>query len=139
MIGEVSPKEVVRRVVSAWNTGDPAFVHRYYADDFAFESSTGEVTDRAGYRDVVTGVQDAFDDLEVETQYLVAEKDRVIARVVLSGIHAGEFRGVAATGETVEFDSAFCYRVADGEIVHEEHLTDNLGLLEQLGAAPDDS
>lgn len=129
-----SPTEVVRRVVGAWNTGDPSFVRQYYDEAFRFRSSTGETTDRDGFREVVQGVFDAFDDLLVETHYLVAEGDRVVAKVTVSGVHDGEFRGIPATGEPVSFDSVFLYRIEDGAVVEEEHRTDNLGLLEQLGA-----
>lgn len=133
-MNEPSPKEVVRRVVGAWNTGDPSFVGRYYDQAFRFRSSTGETTDREGFREVVEGVFEAFDDLLVETNYLVAEGDRVVAKVTVSGVHDGEFRGIPPTGESVSFDSVFLYRIEDGAVVEEEHRTDNLGLLEQLDA-----
>jgi len=133
-MNEPSPKEVVRRIAGAWNTGDPSFVRRYYDQSFRFRSSTGETTDRDGFREVVEGVFEAFADLLVETDYLVAEGDRVVAKVTVSGVHDGEFRGIPPTGERVSFDSVFLYRIEDGVVVEEEHRTDNLGLLEQIDA-----
>jgi predicted ester cyclase len=41
----------------------------------------------------------AFLDLRVDVQDLLAEGDRVAARVVFRGTHSGDFQGMAATGD----------------------------------------
>jgi steroid delta-isomerase-like uncharacterized protein len=79
----------------------------------------------------------AFPDLQVSVEDLVAEGDRVVARVNVSGTHQGEFMGrVPATGRRVSFGGVDVFEIQDGKIRSRWNYRDILGLLQQLGAAP---
>ena len=92
--------------------------------------------DREGHKGMVAGLRAAFPDWEETVEELVAEGDRVVARVVGRGTQRGEFMGVPATGRKVEVVSVNIDRIVDGRIAERWLLPDTLGLLQQLGAIP---
>ena len=51
----------------------------------------------------------------------------------LSGTHAGEFFGVAATGRHIEVQIVMILTIADGLIVEERRIYDFTGFLVQVG------
>jgi steroid delta-isomerase-like uncharacterized protein len=65
---------------------------------------------------------------------VIAEGDKVVARISAHGTHRGEFRGIPPTGTPVTASGAIIYRLADGKIVEHWNFLDSLGLLQQLGA-----
>jgi steroid delta-isomerase-like uncharacterized protein len=67
----------------------------------------------------------AFPDLNVTVEEVVAEGDRVAARVTMRGTHRGEFQGIAPTGKRVEVRAMDMFRISDGKIVeHWGHADD---------------
>jgi steroid delta-isomerase-like uncharacterized protein len=72
-------------------------------------------------------------DFRTEIQDLVAEGDKVVARVLMTGTHTGDFYGIPATGKRVEFTGMYIARIADGKIVEHWGEEDAYGLLLQLG------
>ncbi len=53
------------------------------------------------------------------------------------GTHDGDFNGVAPTGKKIEVRGLQIGRFEDGVIVERLGSSDELGILKQLGAAPD--
>jgi predicted ester cyclase len=54
--------------------------------------------------------------------------------VVLTGTHRGELGGIPASGKSVEFDCTDIIRVEDGKVAEHWGTTDNLSLMQQIGA-----
>jgi predicted ester cyclase len=55
--------------------------------------------------------------VRVTVEDIIAEGDRVAARVTMRGTHLGEFDGIAPTGKRVEVRAIDIYRITDGKIV----------------------
>ncbi|MBI3150933.1 MAG: ester cyclase [Chloroflexi bacterium] len=72
-------------------------------------------------------------DFRTEIQDLVAEGDKVVARVIMTGTHTGDFYGIPATGMRVEFSGIYIARIVDGKIVEHWGEEDGISLLQQLG------
>ena len=72
-------------------------------------------------------------DFRTEIQDLIAEDDKVVARVIMTGTHTGNFYGIPATGKRVEFSGIFIARIVDGKIVEHWGEEDSFSLLKQLG------
>ena len=72
-------------------------------------------------------------DFHTEIQDLFAEGDKVVARVLMTGTHTGNFYGIPATGKRVEFTGMFIARIENGRIVEHWGEEDSLSLLKQLG------
>jgi len=78
----------------------------------------------------------AFPDLEVRIEELIAESDRVVERLMLGGTHEGMFMGVAPTGKRVTWSFINIYRIADGKVAEVWSEGDHLGLMQQIGLIP---
>jgi steroid delta-isomerase-like uncharacterized protein len=75
-------------------------------------------------------------DFHTEIDELIAEGDKVVARVTMTGTHTGDFWGIPATGRRVQFTGMYMVRIANGKIVEHWGEEDGVGLLQQLGAMP---
>jgi predicted ester cyclase len=114
--------------------------HRLEVADELFApefGSPGTVTGPEAARAALRGLSSAFADLRFTIDDLVAEGDRVVARVTYTGIHRGTFLGVEPTGRPIKFTGVEMAIVRDGLIVREAwHVVDHLEILRQLGAEP---
>lgn len=75
----------------------------------------------------------AFPDVQITIEDLIAEGDKVVARLRASATNTGPFAGQPPTGKKVQIHSIRIYRIAGGRIVDTWAMQDRLGLLEQLG------
>jgi len=75
----------------------------------------------------------AFPDTQLTIDDLIAEGDKVVARLHATATNTGPFAGNPPTGNKVEIRSIRIYRIADNKIVETWAMQDRLGLMEQLG------
>jgi uncharacterized protein YhfF len=112
---------VIRLIDEVWNAGDLGLLAELWS---------GPSRDEArALHQILTG---AFPDLRTDIEDLIAEGDRVVARLSFRGTHQGEFRGIAPSGRQVHFTAIRIYRIADAAIVESWANQDALGLLGQL-------
>ncbi len=78
----------------------------------------------------------AFPDLQLTTEDMVAEGDRVAIRNTWCGTHQGAFQGLPPTGKHVTFSGSDFFRFAGGKIAEQWADLDALGLMQQLGSIP---
>lgn len=83
---------------------------------------------------MVTG---GFPDNHHAVEEMIAEGDKVVARVTLTGTHEGEFMGMPPTGRRIEVTEIHIYRLADGKAVEHRVGRDDMGAMRQLGVLPD--
>lgn len=119
------------------NGGQLDLIDKMVAEDFVdHEAPPGQeppVRGRDVTRTVVEGMREAFPDLEVEVQQVVAEGDLVTARTTWRGTHEGSFFGIDPSNESVEVESIDIVRVEDGVVTEHWGLMDNVALLSQIG------
>jgi steroid delta-isomerase-like uncharacterized protein len=107
------------------------------ASDFiAHDLPPGMPPGREGLKAFRRVVNKAFPDLKVEIVDLIAEGDRVAARLSLTGTHRGEFMGIAATNNQVKTQLFEIVRFSNGKIADRWVMRDRLDELQQLGALP---
>jgi steroid delta-isomerase-like uncharacterized protein len=78
----------------------------------------------------------AFPDLKAVLHDVIAEGDRVAARLEYSATHQGTFLGIPATGRPVNFQSIDIWRVADGLLAEHWDQLNMDDLFRQLGVDP---
>lgn len=74
--------------------------------------------------------------MQIEPEHMVGDDDHVCIAYTLSGTHKGDFHDLAPTGKRVEVRGVQIGRFEDGKIVERWGSTDELGIMQQLGAAP---
>jgi len=129
-------KDLIRRYYDEmWNPWNFAKAEEILAGDILFRGSLGtETKGRAQFCDYMRQVQRAFPDFHNTIEEIVAEDDRVVARLAYRGTHRGEIFGLAPTGKAIAYAGAAFFRIADGKVTEGWVLGDLLSLLRQLGA-----
>jgi len=64
---------------------------------------------------------------------LIAEGDKVVARITMTGTHTGDFWAMPATGNAVNFTGIHIVRIKDGKIAEHWGEEDGIALMQQLG------
>lgn len=131
MAGDAN-KDLVRRFYrEAIVERDSSACERLLSADFVHND---EPRGRVGQRQEVDYFLAAFPDLEHTIELIVAEDDLVAAHQRWRGTHGGEFLGVAASANRVEFTSTAILRVRDGLIAQAWDELDTGAILTQLRA-----
>jgi steroid delta-isomerase-like uncharacterized protein len=113
---------------------DPAVVDEFFAEDFVSHNNPpGFPPGREGVKQFFGTFRDAFPDVAVAIDELVADGDMVAVATTFTGTHEGELMGMAPTGRTVSVTGIDIVRIAGGRIVEHRGLTDIVGLMRQLG------
>ena len=115
-----------------WNERDYAAADRLYADTFSNPAAPG-VSGAAAKTMFIRPYHQAFPDLAVTIEDLVAA-DRVVAvRYVAAGTDLGGFRGKPPTGRRVTIWAVSFLHFNGDQVVSEWIGADYFGLFEQLG------
>ena len=118
-----------------WNKGNISMLDALI--DPAYINHSSSIPDTpagpAGLKPIVLAMRAAFPDLHYTIEDLVITANRIIARVIMSGTHTGDFFGIAATGRNVRVNQINIEYVTAGRIIEHWRLTDELLLIKQLG------
>ena len=131
-------KAILQRVYDIINSGDLSRAEEVVATDAVeHEEVPGLPPGTQGidvFRHFVTTFRAAFPDLRITAEDVIAEGDKVAARFTMRGTHRGEFMGIAPTGKSISVTGIDLIRFAGGKAVEHWGQTDDLALLQQLGA-----
>jgi predicted ester cyclase len=78
-----------------------------------------------------------FPDMAFTAEDMIAEGDKVAARVRVTGTHTGEFMGIPPTGRSIDIETIDIIEVGDGKAVAHWGVMDQAAMMQQLGLAPD--
>jgi steroid delta-isomerase-like uncharacterized protein len=128
-------KDLIRRMEDAiFNQRNLDAIDQFISPDYVLRTAPeGMAADRDAVRGSMAAYLAGFPDLRVEVEQLVAEGDRVVALLVYSGTHQGELFGIPATGRRIVVRQLAIYRIDGGQVVEEWEVSDQLGLMQQLG------
>ena len=132
-------KALVRRLVDeVFNQGDMAAADAVLAADFVEheELPPGTPPGREGPKALTQAIRGAFPDFHVTIEEMIAEGDKVFVRTTWTGTQEGEFMGIPAAGGRMNYSVWDVMRVADGRFVEHWGLSDNMTMMQQLGAMP---
>ena len=85
------------------------------------------------FRPFHTLFRDAFPNMMIVVEDMVAEGDKVAARCSVRAKHEGDFLGKAATASPVEFTGIAIVRIENGKIVEAWNNFDFMTLHKQVG------
>src|ERR1700748_1816501 len=103
--GAEANKELYRHYIEdTWNKKNPAAVDRYLTSDY-IEHNTNLPPGVDGRKRFMATVLAAFPDYHAEIQEVVAEGDRVVARVEFTGTNDGPYDGRPPTHNKLSFST----------------------------------
>ena len=128
-------------VMRAWdelfNQKKLTVVDELWSTDYIYHGPQGqEFRGLESLKQLISHYFEAFPDLHVEIQDLIAEGDKVVSRVVTRGTHKGELQGIAPTGNEVTTTIILVTRLVGGKFAEDWESRDDLGMLQQLGVIP---
>jgi steroid delta-isomerase-like uncharacterized protein len=131
-------KRLVREITDIiWNGRGVDRIPEFYAPDFVADYRPYAL--REGYegiRAMVEGAWIAFPDYHEKVHEFIAEGDRVVLHLTISGTQKGQWGPLPATGKRAEFDEIVILQIRDGKVLRQRGVVDNLSALRQLGVVP---
>ena len=127
-------KQIVRRFSDElWGQGNLAVADDVLAMDLKEHNPLpGQGAGREGHKQVVALFRSAFPDLQVTTEDVREEEDRVALRWKAEGTHHGDLMGLAPTGKRVTLTGIEILRVSGGKIVERWAEDNGQAVLAQL-------
>ncbi len=132
-------KAVVRRLLDeVWNKGNLSLVDELFTPNFEFHDASTPDLGRGpeSEKKRVTLYRNAFPDLRLTIEDMIAEGETVVTRWSCRGTHKGDLSGIAPTGKQITISGITVGRFANGKIAQGYANWDALGLMQQLGVVP---
>jgi steroid delta-isomerase-like uncharacterized protein len=132
-------KALIRRwFEEVWNKGRAETIDELFAEDGLAHGLAGSEPLRGpeNFKPFFHTFRNAFPDIEVIVEDVIAEGDKVAARCRVRGRHQGHALGFAATQRPVEFTGMVITRWRNGQIVEGWNNFDFMTMYQQLGVAP---
>jgi steroid delta-isomerase-like uncharacterized protein len=138
MAGIEQNKSVVRRFwEEVFNGRKLTLIDELFATDWVYHGVAGrKLYGQEGLKQFLTIYHNAFPDIQVKVENLIAEGDKVVSHVISRGTHKGELMGIPPTGKQVTVPSICISRFAGDRIVEDWEIIDLLGMLQQLDVIP---
>ena len=127
-------KAIVRRYQKAYNTANYDALDEVVAMDVLTPNMISTMPRglegaKLVHQKTLTGMPDYHSAIED----LIAEGDKVVARVRITGTHTGDFYGIPPTGKHIDLSGIYIVRIADGKIVEHWGEENGVTLFRQLG------
>jgi predicted ester cyclase len=131
-----SPNELLRRITTEiWTNGRVELIDELVSQDFVdhIDFPGIEETGRPRYRASVSAIRSAFPDYREEILWSVAEGDRAVSYVRITGTHQGPLHGMEPTGRQVDYHAMGALRFGSGMAVERWGFGDSPAMMQQLG------
>lgn len=136
---EAENKEISRsHAEESAGEGNLELVDEHVTDDYVWHrpGARDSIHGPDGVKEFIVEMRNAFPDLEVTVEDLIAEDNKVVRRDRWTGTHEGEFMGIEPTGKEIEIQGIVINRIEDGQMVESWGQADMMGAMEQLGVFP---
>ncbi len=111
-------KSLIADIYRVYETGELQRLDDIIAVDVVDRSpAPGQVQGLSGYKQLVGQFRAAFPDGEIEPEEILADGDKVVAKVRLSGTHVGDFFGLKPSGKLVVSKGVETFRFVNGVVV----------------------
>ncbi len=135
-IAEEKNKAIIETYFNkAWNAGRVEVLDELLSPDYINHtpSTPNPPKGPEGLKPIILAIRKGFPDLHYEIKDVITTKDRVVARVIMSGTQTDTLFGMAPTGRHVEVNQINIEKIVDGKITEHWRVTDELSLMRQLG------
>jgi steroid delta-isomerase-like uncharacterized protein len=129
-------KELARRFYNeVLNSHNPAKLESFVTTDFIDHNPSPGHTGK-GLDDLAAQLNEiltALPDLRVTADFMVAEEDKVVIYLTMTGTNSGPFGNIPPTNKPVKFNGVDIVRVKDGKASERWGLTDDFTMMTQMG------
>ena len=116
------------------NKGNLDLIERLVSKDYVeHEVIPGFTPDRDGLVRFFKMMRTAFPDVKMHVEFMVADKDRTVSYITMTGTHLGEYMGIPATGKKINIKVIDIIKIIDDKMVDHWGVGDYTTLFEQLG------
>lgn len=122
-------RQIVERI---FVNQEDAAIDELVSEDFKPHTFGPMPPGREGLREGMKRAGAGVSEPEFTIHDLIAEADRVAARLTTSGRHTGTFMGIAPTGRRYSIEEIHVFRLRDGQLVEHWHAFDTASLMAQL-------
>ena len=132
---EEQNKALIRNLYEQWHSRNIDALSKMHAPNAKYNHPSAGAT-HIPFEKALEGIQmywQAFPDLTLTVEDIIAEGDKVAVRFIGRGTHQGNLGGIPATGLKTEAGGIEIYHFKDGKIVEVWEISDALGLMQQLG------
>ena len=127
-------KEIVRRYQEAYNTANYDALDDLVAADVLTPNMISNMPrGLEGAKLVHQKTLLGMPDYHTAIEDLIAEGDKVAARVRITGTHTGDFYGIPPTGRHIDLTGIYIVRIVNGKIVEHWGEENGVTVLRQLG------
>ncbi len=123
-------KVIVRRFIEAYNKRNLDLFDDLLASDYYDHTSKVGVE---GLKQLMNMAFKAFPDFHETIEEIIAEGDKVWARITFTGTHKGEFMGIAPTGKKITTEMVDIFRIVNGKLVEYRDVNNNFDYFKKLG------
>ncbi len=134
-------KAVARRFFEIFSEGNVDALDEILASDAVTHDPYDPHADEGleGAKKTISMYREAYPDISFEVEFQVAEGDMVATRWTGTGTHEGSLMGMEPTGNKTTTTGIGIDRIEDGKIVETWNSWDTLGLMQAIGAIPQEA
>ena len=123
-------KAIVRKAIEAINKKDLSLLDDLVAPNY-FDHIAKQGQELI--KPFIVMLYKGFPDYHATIEDIIAEGDKVWARVTYTGTHTGEYLGFPPSGKKISYNSVTIKRVVDGKMVEGWTVNDMLDFFKQIG------
>ncbi|MCM7774670.1 ester cyclase [Enterobacter asburiae] len=128
-------ENAAREYATFWNTGEESLARDALAVNFIDKTPPeGRKQGPEGAILASRAFRAAVPDLRCDVEQMIISGNRVVSHLHFHGTFTGTFGKLKGKGQKIDFIATDIYEIADGKIVANWHIEDNLTLMKQLGA-----
>lgn len=116
-----------------WTQGRVTSIDELMAPSCIVHGLGEEMRGPESFKRFHSAYRNAFPDVRLTVDHMVAEGDTIAARWSGTGTHNGNGLGLPATGRQVRFSGMTFARIQNGKLVEGWNVFDQLGMFQQLG------
>ena len=137
-MSEQNKTNIRRLFEEVWNKGQLPVADELFAPTYTHHDSSTPDVGRGpeSEKKRVTLYRNAFPDIRLTIEDMLAEGETVVARWSCRGTHKGELNGIAPTGKQFNITGISIARFTNGKMFEGYINWDALGLMQQLGVVP---
>jgi C-1 hydroxylase len=128
-------KAIIRRFIDGYNSRNMDVFEKLVAPDYF--DHLFQQRGRSKFKEMFTMAFEGFPDWHEAIQDIIAEGDKVWVWIKATGTHSNEWDlfgvSVPPTGNKVEMNMVFIWRLENGKLVEGWEVDDNLEILKQMG------